>query len=260
MGSARADRIAERLVEKPRLDVDDMRRIQIDVVSAHAKPYMAILRPLLPDTPNGKLLAGWDERYDAESRGATLFERFYRALYADVFGGVLGADVVRHLLGETGMFADFFEAFDRVLLAPSSAWFRGATRDEIFRRVAAGALAVDGEPAKPWKSGQQIVLAHMLFGGKLPRFLGYDRGPITLIGGRGTPHQGQIYRSGGRTTSFAPSIRIVTDMAEDAVHTALVGGPSDRRFSKWYASDVDRWCRGELKTLRPRTTTTRRPA
>jgi penicillin amidase len=89
----------------------------------------------------------------------------------------------------------------------------------------------------------------MLFGGKLPRLLGFDRGPITLEGGRATPHQGQIYRSGGRATSFAPSIRIVTDMAKAEVHTALVGGPSDRRFSKWYVSDLQRWLSGELKRL-----------
>jgi penicillin amidase len=97
------------------------------------------------------------------------------------------------------------------------------------------------------------VLAHMLFGGKLPRVLGFDRGPITLEGGRATIHQGQIYRSGGRATSFAPSIRIVADLARDEVATTLVGGPSDRPFSRWYVFDLARWQAGKLKTLRPRT-------
>jgi penicillin amidase len=248
MGSARADRIAQLLADKPVLDVADMQRIQLDLHSRQAEAVMAQVRPLLPETENGRLLAAWDLRYDLDSRGATLFERCYRELLVEVFGGAMGPAVVRHLLGETGVFADFFAAFDRVLLAPSSTWLPAADREAAFRRAIARGL--EGE-ARPWRERQQIVLAHMLFGGKLPRWLGWDRGPIALPGGRGTISQGQVYRSGGRTTSFAPSIRIVTDLATDEVHTALVGGPSDRRFSKWYASDLARWQAGELKTLRP---------
>jgi penicillin amidase len=94
----------------------------------------------------------------------------------------------------------------------------------------------------------------MFFGGKLPRLLGFDRGPITLPGGRATPQQGQIYRNAGRTTSFVPSYRMVTDLAREEVHTALVGGPSDRRWSPFYCSDLARWLKGEYKILRPANT------
>ena len=89
----------------------------------------------------------------------------------------------------------------------------------------------------------------MLFGEKLPAFLGFDRGPVTGIGGRATIHQGQIYRSGGRETTFFPSFRIVTDLAGDHCRTNLAGGPSDRRFSKWYVSDLENWLNGTYKTL-----------
>jgi penicillin G amidase len=95
------------------------------------------------------------------------------------------------------------------------------------------------------------MLENIFFGGKLPRFLGFDRGPITLIGDLATPHQGQIYESAGRKTTFAPSYRMVTDLATDEIHTNLAGGPSDRRFSKWYCSDLDNWINGRYKTLRP---------
>jgi penicillin amidase len=44
---------------------------------------------------------------------------------------------------------------------------------------------------------------------------------------------------------------MVTDMAHDEVHTNLAGGPSDRRFSKWYGSDLDDWLQGKYKVLRP---------
>ena len=96
-----------------------------------------------------------------------------------------------------------------------------------------------------------MTMSHILFGGKMPRLLGFDRGPITLAGGRATVNQGQIYRSAGRVTSFAPSVRLVTDLGTDEVHTALAGGVSDRRFSRWYVSDLKRWLRGEYKRFTP---------
>jgi len=93
------------------------------------------------------------------------------------------------------------------------------------------------------------MMNHLLLGGKLPRLLGFDRGPITAIGGRATIHQGQIYRSGGRVTTFVPSFRLVTDMATGEVYTNLQGGPSDRRFSRWYCSDLKNWLSGRYKTV-----------
>jgi penicillin amidase len=95
------------------------------------------------------------------------------------------------------------------------------------------------------------MMRHLLLGGKLPAWLGFDHGPVPLRGNRATIHQGQIYRSGGRETSFAPSYRLVTDFGEPAAHTTLAGGPSDRRFSRWYTSGVEDWAAGRFKVLRP---------
>jgi penicillin amidase len=100
---------------------------------------------------------------------------------------------------------------------------------------------------EPWGERNRISLTNIFFGGKLPSFLGFDPGPIPIRGGRATPHQGQIYRAGDRLTSFTPSLRLVADMSTDVLHTAMCGGPSDRRFSKWYKSGVRGWLAGELK-------------
>jgi penicillin amidase len=247
MGPSRAGRIARLLSEGKGFRVEDMGRIHYDVVSPHAETYLRALRPLLPDTPQGRLLRGWDGGYGTDSKGAFLFERFYRELLVEAFGrGGLGAGAVRHLLDESGVFIDFYADFDRVLLSERSAWF--GERDPLFRRVAASAL--DVEP-RPWGESQEVVLSHVLLGGKLPRFLGFDRGPIALAGGRGTVCQGQVYRSGGRVTSFAPSYRFVTDLAADEVRTNLCGGPSDRRFSGRYVSDLEGWRAKRYKRLGP---------
>lgn len=248
MASYRAERIQRLLAEHNNWDVDALRKMQLDVYSTQAERFMNVLRPLLPDSPNGRLLREWDCRYDASSKGAFLFESFYRQLLADVFGAVCGDDVVRYLIGETGVVADFYGNFDDVLLRDDSAWYRGEAREALWTRAANRALQVE---AKPWGSRQRALMKHLILGGRYPLWAGFDRGPLVVIGSRATIHQGQIYKSGGRETSFAPSYRFVTALNEPASHTALAGGPSDRRFSRWYASDLGNWKAGRLKELKP---------
>jgi acyl-homoserine lactone acylase PvdQ len=144
----------------------------------------------------------------------------------------------------------FYENFDRILLASQSTWFGGESREAIYRRALERALA---DPPQEWGQDRQITLAHILFGGKLPAFTGFDRGPITGVGSRATVHQSQIYTSGGRVTTFMPSFRWVTDMAETVLHSNLAGGPSDRRFSQWYVADLANWQAGRYKTISPET-------
>ena len=220
-----------------------------DVYSIQAETFMKILKPLLPNTEQGRILGKWDFQYGADSQGAYLFERFYKGLYREVFGkNGIGVNVSDYLQKETAVFIDFYDNFDRVLLQQESAWFNGEARDEIFRRVAKEELAV---APKSWGEDRQIPLSHIMLGGKLPRWLGFDRGPITMVGGRATVQQGQTYRSERRRTTFAPSFRLVTDMGTDVCRTNIAGGPSDRRFSRWYCSDLQNWIDGRYKTLTP---------
>jgi penicillin amidase len=256
MGPYRAARIAALLADDDQITVERTRRMHMDLVSPQAEALMALLRPLLPATPAAEELASWDLCYDTESRGAALFEAVYSALLVAVFGGGDSADrmggaVARYLDEETGAFVDFYANFDRILLSPESAWFGEESREQIFRRVLEETLDASAAPSGTWGDRQRFTMSHMLLGGKLPRWLGFDRGPYSLIGGRATIHQGQIYRSGGRVTSFAPSMRLVVDLAEEGAWTALGGGPSDRRFSKWYASGIAGWLAGELKRVLP---------
>ncbi|MHC4175999.1 MAG: penicillin acylase family protein [Planctomycetota bacterium] len=257
MGPYRADRISHFLEQGERLTPSDMFRMHFDVYSTQAEAYMKILGPLLPETPQGNILRDWDLRYSAGSQGAFLFEEFYRRLYLEVFGAHgLGKSVVEHLAGESSLFVDFYLNFDRILLSERSAWFGGRPRDDLYRRIAAEALAV--EP-RTWGEVQRYMMKHLLLGGKLPTVLGFDRGPITAIGGRATIHQGQIYRSAGRVTTFVPSLRIVVDLAAEGCRTNLAGGPSDRRFSKWYCSDLKNWLAGDYKAITPDSTQKKLP-
>jgi penicillin amidase len=243
----RAERIRALLAERDDWTAEEFARMQMDVESLQAKRFMTVLRPLLPGTEAGGILRDWDCRYDVDSRGAHLFEAFYRALIVEVFGAVCGKEVLRFLVDETPVLTNFFYNFDRVLLSTDSLWFGTLGRDATFRRVLHRALQ---EPIPTWGEQQRLTMKHLLFGDRLPSWLGFDRGPFRLAGSRATLHQGEIFRFQGRDQSFAPCYRMVTDLGENTANTALAGGPSDRRFSRWYGHGIADWLAGRLKTLR----------
>jgi penicillin amidase len=258
MGSDRADRlrelVAERLSATGRLAAADLGAIQSDVVSGQARRLLAALDPFLPDLPAVRFLSSWDRRYDAASTGAVLFEKLYAALCEELFGdGLFGAEAWRALRDNSLIHPFYFRLFDDVLAREDGAeWFGTEGKAALVSRVARVVLdGVDPAALPAWGATRSVFMRHLLFGGKLPPFLGFDRGPFEVIGGRATVVQGQVLNLAGRESSFCPSWRFVTDLATDAAETALAGGPSDRRFSRWYATDVARWLAFERKTLSP---------
>jgi penicillin amidase len=247
MGPYRALRIRDLLSLRDDFCVEDFFTMQFDVYSKQGEIFMNILRPQLPPSQAGDTLRNWDLRYDADSEGAWLFEQFYEELNREVFGnGGLGPKVVDTLRRDTGVFIDFYHNFDVVLLSENSGWFGGRSREEIFRQVAARILR---GPSRKWGTSQRFMMTNIFFNGKLPRILGFDRGPFIAMGNRATIHQAQLYSSHGRRSSFLPSFRFVTDVATDEMHTTLAGSPSDRRFSRWYANRLADWLQGRFKTL-----------
>lgn len=252
----RAERIRSLLARPGVFTLDEMKAIQFDLYSLQAERFMAVLRPLLHDAgpvENARRLLDWDCRYHDDSKAATLFESFYRTLLEEVFGGTddvdpdrFGPRVLKHLLDETALLAESYGLFDGVLLSEQSLWFGGRSRDEIFRSVLARVLESD---PKPYGQTRRLVLRHLLFGGKLPRWLGFDRELESLKGGRATVHQGQYLRSRGREIATGPSYRYVTDMGTDEIETTLPGGPSDRRFSRWYSHGLRDWWDGVYKVV-----------
>lgn len=252
-GEERVERIRTLLAARERHTTADFERIQLDLVSRHAERFMPILHPLLPDTPAGRLLAVWDLRYDRDSRAATLFEEVYREMLRRVFGdGLLGRERWRALQEQTGFLAFYHHLFDRVLLGGDRFWWGEEGREPVLREVLAQVLGADVDPSRVerWGASQRVLMRNLLLGGRLPRWLGFDHGPVEIAGCRGTVVQGGVNTIGGRQSSFAPSWRFVTDLGGDRAATVLAGGPSARRFSRWYRTDVDRWLEGRYKTLK----------
>jgi penicillin amidase len=248
MSSYRADRIRALLEEKEKLSVEDMQRLHYDRYSLQAELFMPLLRPLLPATEAGKILAEWDLCYAADSRGAYLFDRVYEELVKIVFGELgLGAEVLGYVVSETPLFALLHGNFDRVLLQPESAWFKGESRQSLLRRALERGLA---GPVRAHGQARRIKVENLFFSGRLPAFLGFDH-TLEHLGSAATVAQAQVFRAAGRNLSFAPTVRFICDLGEDAVLANIAGGASDRRFSKDYASGFDDWKCGRYATLSP---------
>jgi len=235
------------------MSLEDMRKIQLDLYSTQAEGFMAIIRPLLVEFSTShseavNLLEHWDLVYSSDSKAAFIFEQFYHALIGEVFAECecsFGRPVLERILHETCIFFDFYGNFDRILLAENSVWFGQQSRAQLYRAALAKALSI---PSEAYGRSRKLRMRHLLFGGKLPLFFGFDR-MIEMPGNRATVHQGQIYRGGGRELSFAPSLRFMTDLATDEIRTTLAGGPSDRFLSKWYANGLAYWVEGRYKIL-----------
>lgn len=240
----RAQRIAELLGARADWSIEALGRLQMDTLSTQARRFMAVLAPLLAEDERFAGIVDWDGSYDDRARVAW-FEAFYEAAVAAVLTWAGGAQAARYAMAETDLIANFFWLVDDVLLGATGAWAGDEGRDAALRRLAESALGAAPATATP-----RMTMRHLVLAGRTPRWLGFDHGPVALRGGRATVHQAQLVRIGSRDLTVGPSIRLVTDLAQNVIWTSLPGGPSDRRWSRWYTSGVRDWAAGRLKAIR----------
>jgi penicillin amidase len=238
----RRERVEEVLGRHDRnATVEDMQRLQYDVVSRQARRFLPEYLPLLEDDSLRAQLQQWDLEYSVDSTAAARFEALHREVVAQVFGPALGEDWLRGLLENTGLYPTLIGFFDDVLAQPNSAWLPGGRRRERLRRALARGAAV---PPATWGEVNRVLFRNLLLGSKWRLF---NRGPHGLAGNAATVHQGTLLSLGQRNSSFAPCYHLVTDMGSDRVRTNLPGGPSESPFSRRYASDLKRWLSGGYK-------------
>ncbi|MBN2092025.1 penicillin acylase family protein [candidate division KSB1 bacterium] len=247
MAPYRYGRIVEMLETNSSVDVDYIKRMHYDLYSKQAEKLLPLMIPLLPDTENGRILKEWDCIYSPDSKGAMLFESVYANLLKIVFGkNAIGEDVIDYLSHESILFFEFYGNFDQVLLDEKSPWFAPYSQEALFKEAVTRGLNVT---AKPFAETRRYDMLNIFLGGKFPGFFGFDIKGLSMPGSRATIPQGQVYRSAGRITSFAPSYRMIVEIEKNGMWTNLVGGPSGSRFSKWYTSDLKNWMTGKYKKL-----------
>lgn len=263
----RRERLDQLLAGARRFEPEHFRGMQADVTSVRAARFMAALRPHLPDTAAGRLLAGWDHRFDADSQGATLFERTRAAWTRAAFGPLF--DRARLLCRPTeaaevvGLRPD--EDFDRLWLESNPHVVHGRGWDDAlldpehplwagrdYARVRDEALAEGlARPAVPWRQAQRLLRSWLLLDGTAFARLGAEQKMRPLIGSPETIHQGRTLRSGGRVAAFAPVWRMIADLGAPGLDCMLDGGPTDQPGRRWYRAGAGPFSRLELERLLP---------
>jgi len=244
----RVQRISEILKKNQSATPETFQAMHYDLYSKQAERLMPLILPLLPDTENGKILKEWDFIYAENSEGAMLFESVYRSLIEIVFGqNCIGEKAMSHLLDETLLFPIYFGNFDDVIADENSPFFAERSRSEMLKKAIEKGLNVQ---ILPYGETRKYDMNNIFLGGKFPGFLGFDIKNRILPGNRATIPQGAICKFGGRVSTFSPSFRMIAEMQKDEILTNLPGGPSGKRFSKWYKSDLKNWEKGNYKTVK----------
>ena len=140
-------------------------------------------------------------------------------------------------------------AIDRQLRDKRGPWWRDHDRGELIRRAAA---KLEDYEAVPWRERNNFQFVNRFVSkGRVGRLFGFETKRIPMPGCHATPFQGHVFQTASREQTFAPSYHMVTDLGRNEIWTNLPGGPSESPFSKYYRTDIDRWCNGEYKRLQP---------
>lgn len=128
----RAKRITAMLTAKPRISMDDIKKMQLDVTSLPGEAIVSTLQDVRvggePAASLLKELQAWDGVLRADSRAAAIYEAFRLALVRLVFQDVLGPDLYKRYLG----WSDAWQlVLMRLLRDPSSRWWGPDGRDSV---------------------------------------------------------------------------------------------------------------------------------
>ena len=246
----RKRRIDERLAELPNATIEEMQRLQYDLVSLQARDLLSVFLPHMEEGELKNRLTAWDCRYESELEEPTIFQRLYINVIMEVCGQehILGWRRALYICTRAGYSTMVLAAIDRLLMTDDSPLWTDVDKGALIRK-AVSRLESKFKPV-PWRTVNNFQFINRFFGSRrVGRLLGFDSKRIPMPGCHATPFQGHVFQTATREQTFAPSYHFVADLSTDEAWTNLPGGPSESRFSKFYLSDMARWVNGEYKKL-----------
>jgi len=265
----RATRIAALLDRCPRARVDDMARIQTDVLSVQAAGILAhLVRPQAAQLEDSRarqaaaLLLAWDCTMLADSAPAALYHLFYQELLHGCFRPVMEEEV-------PGLFTRYFSllhvavpAADGALLRGDGAWYPaglGATVERCLVGAWEQATARLGSVPATWRWGRlhTLTLWHSLGRGQrwisraLAWLLDINRGPYPRPGDGMTVNLAAFPLTAPFEVAVGPSYRQIVDLGSpDESGWIIAGGTSGDPRSPHYADQVEAWLSGAYRPMR----------
>ena len=255
----------EELLTPAQVGLPQLLTVHRDRTSRSALAMLEVIRPHLPANRAGHLLRQWDGVYDPRLEAPALFERFRATWLLEVYGAVFDRarsvcpmpteEVIGEaerpedlpvLWSESNSVTTNIPAFDQALLDPGCPALQG--RDWLTVLEAAMERSLRS-PARRWGAANRAPQTWFVFASAPPALRPYLSCQVPVPGTMDTPEQGRIHRIAGHIATVAPVWRMVADLGEDSLRTALSGGPSDRFLSLDRWLERRRFARYALKTL-----------
>lgn len=255
---SRAERITELLARGTSVDVEAMRRIQVDAVAPLARHLLAAL----PEGPirDADARRAWARlrRWNGQYLGGPepgLFELLHRELRRAIFEDDVGGawtEAMPGLLKVTGAYP--FEAIPPDMAARD--WIDDRrtpareTMPAILERALLASLRRLGATSGDWRRDHTLTLPHPL-GRLAPLDRVFNVGPVPVRGGRYTPCATSGEEEDPFVTKSIPVYRMVVDLG-GLTRSRIVNssGQSGHRLAPHYADQLEAWRAGRLYPMR----------
>jgi len=259
----RADRIEQRLKEKPRHDIASFESIQADVTSLAARSMLQLLSHATPSTPLGhaalKRLLAWDGSMKTDSAEPLIYHAWIRRLTQRVFDAKL-MPLAGRVEGEAGTAALLGVLSGR---AHSRRWCDDAGAPQAPADCMGLAGAALDQAAADW-AREPAGLDRLRWGREHPAV--FEHRPFSHVGPLRRWFEQRVPQPGDDETVdvghfgssdehpfeavAGPSMRVVFDLSGPAAGTwMLAPGQSGNLFSEQYGDLLEAWSRVRYRPI-----------
>ena len=266
---SRADRIIELIDPLEYATADDMKSIQLDVISPFAKEICSLLFQFDLTFDDDKInntissLNAWDGNENAQSEEALFFHSIINELVKNIYGDELSFLGENYLEAFLGMKYLYTRNLRRLLKTPNSSWYDNIstlkikeTRTDIIRTsLKDGINKVFDEYEKEnkgliWGKAHSLTHTHLLGDIKiLNNVFNFNVGPFLSGGSDKTVRAGGFsYLEPFKQTAGASMRRIVDFDNLDEIDFILPTGQSGLSHSPHYKDQAELYHNGKYKT------------
>jgi penicillin amidase len=263
----RSIRISEVLREQEKFTVEDMQRLQNDLISTQARelmPYILHAYDSITVTDQNvkttlEYFRNWTYEMQKVDVSTTLFQVTLTKLIYNTFHDKMGDRLygLYDTLASTPL-----SALSHLIKYSDSEWFddwktpERETRDDCIRKSVSDALndlktCLGGE-LKEWQWGRlhTVTFGHIFGTNKLLAGV-FNIGPFPVGGSHATVNVGQYFLAHPYESVVGPSMRQIFNLADiNDTRTVLPPGQSGQVFSPHYKDQVTLWLNGGYK-IRP---------